>query len=88
MAAGCPVVVSQEVGLAPMVAQSGTGRAVSGDPDTLAAAIREVIGDPALGRAMGERGKVLAQQRYSWTVVAREMEELYASVIGAPDGHA
>jgi glycosyltransferase involved in cell wall biosynthesis len=86
MAAGCPVVVSKDVGLAPMVEQSGAGRAVSGDPETLAAAIGEVIDDPSLGRAMGERGKALAHRRYSWAVVARQMEELYASVIGARDG--
>jgi len=81
MAAGCPVVVSKDVGLAPVVQEFGAGLAVSGDPETLGGAIREVIDDPSRGRAMGERGKLLARQRYSWAVVARQMEELYASVI-------
>ena len=83
MAAGRPVVVSGDVGLAPVVEQSGAGLVVNGEPETVAAAMAQVIGDPRAGAAMGERGRALVQQRYSWAVVARQMEALYASVIGA-----
>ena len=88
MAAGCPVVVSKDVGLAPVVEQHGAGLVVNGGPDSLAAAIGRVIDDAALGRAMGERGRQLALHRYSWAMVARQMEELYASLIGAQHGGA
>ena len=88
MAAGRPVVVSQDVGLAPVVEESQAGLVVNGEPETLAAAIARVIDDPSSAAAMGDRGRALVQQRYSWGVVAKQMEALYASVIGAPGGRS
>jgi glycosyltransferase involved in cell wall biosynthesis len=80
MAAGCPVIVSKDVGLADTVASSGAGLVVDGNADTLGAAISELLDDPAMGKAMGERGQRLAHERFSWPVVAAEMESLYRSV--------
>lgn len=88
MAAGCPVIVSKDVGLAETVHATRTGLVVDGDPDTLSAAIVRLLGDAALRRDMGERGRAIAHERFSWPVVAEQMEHLYASVLTAPGGHA
>lgn len=88
MAAGCAVIVSKDVGLADTLLSTGTGIVVDGDPDTLAEAISRLLGDAALRREMGERGRRLARERFSWPVVAREMEQLYLSVQHAPAGHS
>lgn len=88
MAAGCAVIVSKEVGLADTLLATRSGMVVDGDPDTLAEAISRLLGDAALRREMGERGRRLARERFSWPVVARQMEQLYSSVQRAPAGHA
>lgn len=77
MAAGRPVVVTAEVGLANVVEQSGSGIVAGGDPDTLASALNYILRNPAEARAMGAAGRRVAQERYSWTAVAREAEQLY-----------
>lgn len=81
MAVGCPVIVTPEVGLAKEVGDSGAGLVVNGDPDTLGRAIDTVFSTPELRQTMGERGRAAVTARYSWPVVAAQMEALYASVM-------
>lgn len=88
MAAGCPVIVTPEVGLAKEVATSGAGVVVDGGLDTLGQAIDSVFTTSELRQQMGERGKAAVTARYSWPVVAAQMEALYASVVSERGGHA
>lgn len=81
MAAGCPVIVTPEVGLAKEVEKSGAGVVVDGEPDTLGQAIESVFTAPEVRQRMAERGKAAVTARYSWPVVAAQMEALYASVV-------
>lgn len=87
MAAACPVIVSKDVGLAETISSTRTGLVVDGDADTLSAAMARLLGDAELRRDMGERGRVVARERFSWPVVAEQMEHLYASVLSA-GGHS
>ncbi|MBY0493713.1 MAG: glycosyltransferase [Cyanobacteria bacterium] len=80
MAAGRPVIVSKDVGLADLVAETGSGVVTSGAPDHLGAAIARLSKDAAAGEAMGRRGRAAAEQ-YSWDSVAARMETLYESVL-------
>ena len=81
MAAGCPVIVSTDVGLAREVQATGSGLVVDGEADTLSAAMSTLFGNAVLRQEMGERGRVAAQERYSWPVVAAQMEDLYSSLL-------
>lgn len=83
MAEACPVVVSTAVGLALVVESTGAGLAVEGDAASLAAAIERLLRDPLMRQQMGQRGERAARDRYSWPVVAQQMEDLYASLIAA-----
>ena len=87
MAAGCPVIVSKDVGLAETVLATGAGLVVNGDADTLGAAMSRLFDDAALRRDMGERGRAAARDRYGWPVVAGQMEDLYYSLLRRPAGH-
>ena len=80
MAAGRPVIVSKDVGLAPMVEQQGVGLVVDGDSGRLAAAIERLLTDAPLAKSMGERGRVVAGRDYSWAAAAERMAALYESV--------
>jgi glycosyltransferase involved in cell wall biosynthesis len=85
MAAGLPVVVTPEVGLAATVRESGAGVVCDGDPPTLAAALRGLLADGAARREMGRRGAKAAAEDFSWDSVAAQMEKVYAGVLAGAD---
>ena len=88
MAAGCPVIVSPEVGLADAVRETGAGWVVGGYAVALGSAITRLLADPELRRDMGRRGRAAAATKFSWSVAAQDMEALYASVCTRPGGHS
>jgi glycosyltransferase involved in cell wall biosynthesis len=79
MAAGRPVIVSREVGLADLVRDSFGGLVTDGAPENLGEAILQLTNDVGAADAMGRRGRDAAA-RYSWDNVAGHMETLYESV--------
>jgi glycosyltransferase involved in cell wall biosynthesis len=82
MAAGCPAVVSEEVGLADVVRESGSGIATAcNDPKLLARAINTLVESPEKRTAMGAAGMRTARERYGWPRIAQEMQTLYAECV-------
>jgi glycosyltransferase involved in cell wall biosynthesis len=80
MAAGRPVLATPGVGLAPLIAEIGCGRVSEGDPESLGAALRELLADgPALDE-MGRRGQRAAEERYGWPGIAARMEAIYEEI--------
>ena len=82
MAAGRPVIVTPEVGLASVVERTGAGVVAEGAPASLASAIVTMMSEPSRRRAMGERGRQAAAD-LTWPAVAAQMEALYQSVLRA-----
>lgn len=76
MAAGRPVVVTPEVGLAGVVRDERAGIVAGGDPALLGDALRALLADPDR-EAMGRRGAAAARARFGWDAVAAQMEEVY-----------
>lgn len=64
------------------VASSRCGWWVENDPETLAKTLQElmVLSDDDR-RAMGMRGRELAQKKYSWAAVAWQMKEVYETLV-------
>ena len=83
MAVGCPVVVSPDVAIEDVVRASGAGLVVRRHPSAIANAVAAILSEPALGRSMGEAGKVTVDEQFSWPIVARKMEALYDAVLRA-----
>lgn len=81
MAAGCAVVVTPEVGIAPTVEDAGAGWVVDGDPEILGKRVAELSANAPLRHAMGERGRATAQYDFSWDRVAERMESAYRTVV-------
>ncbi len=82
MAAGLPVLISDQVNLWPEVKAAGAGRVVPiDDVPRLAAAIKELLADPAALRAMGERGRHAAFANYGWEEAAARLERVYEDVV-------
>lgn len=79
MAAGCPVVVTPEVGAAQIVAREGSGLVVDGDPAALGPALAALARDPERRRDMAARGRAAAAG-LSWEAVAQRMIDLYRTL--------
>jgi glycosyltransferase involved in cell wall biosynthesis len=79
MAAGRPVAVTPEVGLAGVVREERAGIVAEGDPATFGDALRALLADPER-QEMGRRGAEAARRRFGWGAVAEQMEEVYEEV--------
>jgi glycosyltransferase involved in cell wall biosynthesis len=82
MAVGCPVVVSPEVGVADVVQETGAGLVVESRANVLGETLRKLLVNPYLLKEMGERGARCVSEKFSWAVVADQMETAYGTVIG------
>jgi glycosyltransferase involved in cell wall biosynthesis len=81
MAAGCPVVVTPQVGLAQAVQEGAAGLVTEGTPDALGGALRELFAAPQRRAEMGRNGIGMARERFGWPVVARQMAAVYEDII-------
>lgn len=81
LAAGLPVLLSAEVGLARDVAAADAGLVVPLDPSAIAAAIERLRDDGAARVAMGARGWRYALDNLSWHECGRRLLALYNEVI-------
>ncbi|MCX7140563.1 MAG: glycosyltransferase [Proteobacteria bacterium] len=77
MAAGCPVVVTPEVGAAVLVLETGAGVVLDGSPEKLGRGIADLIADSERSRTMGQRGRDAVAANYTWEAIARRMETVY-----------
>ena len=85
---GKPLIVTNVGGIDETVSEDHTGIvAVSPDAQGIAAAIRQFLSDPVAAAQMGERGRRLAETKYSWRMVAREVMEIYRQVLSRPYHH-
>ncbi|MFB8791473.1 MAG: glycosyltransferase [Potamolinea sp.] len=81
MAAGCSVIVTPDVQIAPEIAASQAGLVVTGEVDTVAEAIAQLLVSPSLRHQLGENGKRLVSNRYSWKAIAQNLQFVYSAVI-------
>jgi glycosyltransferase involved in cell wall biosynthesis len=80
MAAGRPVVVTPEVGVAELVRDTGVGLVAGDDAESIGRAMARLTGDPGLSRSLGTHGHAVAAERFTWRAVAARMEALYERV--------
>lgn len=80
MAAGLPVLISRQCYF-PEVSEEGAGIVVETDTQQLASAMSQLLERPEDRRSMGEAGRNLVRERYTWPSIAQKMSTLYASIL-------
>jgi glycosyltransferase involved in cell wall biosynthesis len=83
MAAGLPILVSEDVPVGACAARSGAGLRVPGTTAAFTVALAEILHEPEQLKAMGKRAKELVEREFDISVVARRMLDQYRSVIDA-----
>jgi spore coat protein SA len=80
MAAGLPIVTTDRGGNGEVVAEGENGLFARpyDQPAGFTDAIRRLLAEPAFRERLGRRGRKLAEERYTWARVARELLELFA----------
>ncbi|MDZ7379823.1 MAG: glycosyltransferase family 4 protein, partial [candidate division KSB1 bacterium] len=82
MMSGKPVVAASAGGVPELVEHGRTGLLVPpGQPEALADAIAGLLGSADARRAMGERAKSWAEQRFSLARHVQEFERLYRVIL-------
>jgi glycosyltransferase involved in cell wall biosynthesis len=83
MACGTPVICTNVGGMPEIVRDGSTGYVVPANaPGELGARIQGLLNDPALARAMGERGRELVLEHFTWDRVAERCLEAYRELAG------
>ena len=82
LAFGKPIVASAVGGFGEVIQGHGAGRLVPpGDPQALAASLRELLAQPAERARLGEAALAAARGPYSWDSVARRTLDLYQDLL-------
>jgi glycosyltransferase involved in cell wall biosynthesis len=81
MAAGLPVVISDQIGIHPAITQGGAGLVTPCSVEPLAGALLKMLADPAAARVMGEHGHRVALSQFSIPVVSQKLVSLYQSIL-------
>jgi glycosyltransferase involved in cell wall biosynthesis len=83
MACARPVVATAAGGLQHLVPDDGGRKVAPGDSGALAGALRELLLDPRLRHAMGQRNRAVIEQRYAWSRVGDRLEQIYEETLSA-----
>jgi len=78
---GRPVVATKACHF-PELTRYGCGVEVEVNAADLARGLDQVLSDPTAAREMGERGRALVFDRYTWPHIAAQTIELYSDIIG------
>ncbi len=81
MAAGCPVVVSDQVDLSPDIRQAEAGLVATPTVEAVAGAVALLLRDEPLRRRMGENGRRLVLERFTWEKVAPDFVQVYEDIL-------
>ncbi len=76
MAAALPVIITRDCNL-PEVAHHEAGEIVRGNIDDAAKALARVFDDPCRARTMGQNGRRLVSERFTWARIAQRTIQTY-----------
>lgn len=88
MAASLPVIVSNQVGLAHAIRRANAGIVVPRDSDAIAASIDRLMHDAEECSRLGDNGRMLVAQQFSWSRTSEALASLYDEITSLHTGTA
>jgi phosphatidylinositol alpha-mannosyltransferase len=85
-ACALPVVASDIPGYREVLEPEAAVAVPPGDQDALTDAVCDLVADEPRRQRMGEAARALAVERYSWPMIARQLETIYEGVTGIRSG--
>ena len=82
-ACGLPVVATRINGTEDFIKPGVTGEFIEHDAEQMASVLRPLVDDAELRRKMGNSGRLLVEQQYTWDRVAAMTEEAYSEYLEA-----
>jgi glycosyltransferase involved in cell wall biosynthesis len=82
MSAGVPVVVSSDCGLAPLVERTCSGLVTDAEPSALETAVRSLLEDQSLARAMGTRARQTTHTDFGMRAIGDRLLDTYMDLVG------
>lgn len=83
MAAARPVIGIRAGGTAEIIVDDVTGRLIANDPEELARAMLELLGDPQKAAAMGQNGRKRVEEIFTIQSMVAQITELYREILKA-----
>lgn len=80
MACGTPVVVSDDCGIADVV-KNKAGLVVPNEKEPIRQALYTLLADAKMRQQFGQAGRALIWQNYSWSNIAKQMEQVYQKAL-------
>jgi glycosyltransferase involved in cell wall biosynthesis len=77
-------IVSTTLGAEGIDGVPGRDILIADEPDAFAKATVRILDDPAFAKALGEAGRRLAEERYSWRAAGRALEGFMSSLLAGP----
>lgn len=77
MAAGCPVIISNQVNIHAEVSAARAGKVIHCDSEDLFLTINKLIDDEATLQQMAANGRELVRRKYSWDLIVQETISMY-----------
>jgi glycosyltransferase involved in cell wall biosynthesis len=71
-------VVSTSIGAEGLEAVDGTHLRIADDPEVFAEIVRELLSDDAQRKALGDAGRALYEQRYTWPAAWKKIEPVFS----------
>ena len=81
LAAGCPVLISDEVEVQETIATAGVGEVISLDRSATSAALLRWLADEELRRETGKRARGFAAEHFDWQKIAARWLEHYERLV-------
>jgi glycosyltransferase involved in cell wall biosynthesis len=87
MAAGCPVVVSDQVSLSSEVACANAGVVCPAEVEPTAEAIARLLGNSELRKTMGANGRNLILEKFTWERIVSDLTDVYGDILSGQHVH-
>lgn len=81
MACGTPVLVSDQVNICDEVSAAKTGSVISLDIAAAAKALQDLLNQPEATKQLGQNGRALASERFSWHQIAARWNDHYQQLV-------